>query len=292
MKKNLIKCFISLGLFLFITVMAPDLIPKGVHTAYATTVEKEKSDDYRLNLKSITLVKGKTFPLKVYNLGVNAKLSYKSADSEIASVGDDGTIYAKMVGVTTITATIKDGLSSTSLTCDVTVGPPAFSIKMTRSRIILGIEKSDSLSVIMKPSNTAENARFSSYDPAIAYISSGGRATGKKVGFTYLFAEIDAQNVDGRCKFAYCSIIVVNPEDVLPLESYFSDHPEFNLISEDEFDSALSEFFNSSTVTATPAPTAAAKSSASLVDTLDKFLNGKFNLAALRKELEAKTSVN
>ena len=295
MKKNFVKCFISLGLFLFLAVTMPDLNPNGVKTAYATTVEKEKSDDYRLNLKSIILVKGKTFPLslKVYNTSENAKVSYKSADTEIASVSEDGIVNAKMVGNTTITATIKDGLSSTSLTCDVTVGPPAFSVKMTRSRTILGVEKSDSLSVILKPSNTAENARFSSYDSTIASISPGGRVTGKKVGFTYLFAEIDALNVDGNPKFAYCSTIVVNPEDVLPLESYFNDHSEFSMIPEDAFNAALSEFFNgTAAVTTSPTPTPSAKATETLVESLDKFLEGRFNLTALRKELAAKTTVN
>lgn len=296
MKKNFIKCFISLGLFLFLTVTLPDLSPIGVKTAYATTTEKEKSVDYRLNLKSIILVKGKTFPLplKVYNTTEYAKVSYKSADTEIASVSEDGIVNAKMVGNTTITATIKDGLNSTSLTCDVTVGPPAFSVKMTRSRIILGVEKSDSLSVIMKPSNTAENARFSSYDSTIASIAPGGRATGKKVGFTYLFAEIDALNVDGNPKFAYCSAIVVNPEDVLPLETYFYDHSELNMISEDALTTALTEFFNgtAAVVTTTPTPTPAAKATETLVESLDKFLEGRFNLTAIRKDLAAKTTVN
>lgn len=289
MKKIFMKCLISLGLFLFITVIMPDLSPNGVVKAYATNVEKEKSDDYRLNLKSITLVKGKTFPLKAYNLGENAKVTFKSADSEIASVSEDGTITAKMVGFTTITASIKDGLNTISLTCDVTVGPPAFSVKMTRSRIILGVDKSDSLSVIMKPSNTAEDARYSSYDPAIASVSPGGRATGKKIGFTYLFAEIDALNNDGSRKFAVCSVIVVNPDDVLPMENYFSDHSELSMIPEADLNSALADYFNSSettTVAATPTPTG--KTVETLVESLDKFLNGRFNLVALRKDIAAK----
>lgn len=285
MKKNFIKCVISLGLFLFMTFIMPDLAPNGVKAAYATNVEKEKSEDYRLNVKSITLVKGKTFPLKAYNLGENAKVTYKSADSEIASVSDDGTINAKMVGFTTITASIKDDLNTISLNCDVTVGPPAFSIKMTRSRIILGVEKSDSLSVIMKPSNTAEDPGFSSYDDAIASISSGGRATGKKVGFTYLFAAIDALNSDGKCKYATCSVIVVNPDDVLPLETYFSDHIELNMIPEADLNSALAEYFNSSAV---PTPTPGGKATETLVESLDKYLSNRFNLAALRKDIAVK----
>jgi hypothetical protein len=134
----------------------------------------------------------------------------------------------------------------------------------------------------MKPSNTAEDPGFSSLKDTIASISPGGRATGKNVGFTYLFARIDALNNDGNRKFAACSVIVVNPDDVLPLETYFSEHKELNMIPEDELNSALSDYFNSTAVTPTPTPTPAAKTAETLVESLDKFLNGRFNLAALR----------
>ena len=295
MKKIFIKCFISLGLFLFLTVALPELTPDGVKTAYANEVEKEKSDGYRLNLKSIVMVKGKTFPLplKVYNLSENAKVSFKSADTEIASVSDDGTITAKMVGVTTITATIKDGLGTHSLTCEVTVGPPAFSVKMTRSRIILGVDGSETIEVVMKPSNTAETARFSVHEDygSVVSISPGGRVTGKKVGFTIIYAVIDALNLDGSNKFAYCSAIVVNSDDVQPLETYFSEHPELNMISEGELNTALAEFFNDLPASANSTPSSTAKAP-SLVESLDKFLDGKFNLTAIRKDLAAKATEN
>ncbi|MBH1941564.1 Ig-like domain-containing protein [Mobilitalea sibirica] len=277
-----IKGLIFLGLLLFFTAFIP-LTQFGVNKAYASSIEKEKKEDYRLNLKSIPLVKGKSFTLRVYNVSENAKVSFKSANTEIASVNNDGTIVANNVGFTTITATIEDGENQTPLTCDVTVGPPAFSVKMTRSRIILGLDNSDQLRVILKPSNTTEVARFSSYNSSIASVSTGGRVIAKNIGLTYLFAEIDATNLDGSRKFAACTVIVTRPEDAPLLENYFSDHPEMSLISEADLLSALNEFFNkASEVAPTVTPTAEATSK-SLVEALDQFLNEKFDLAAKRK---------
>lgn len=284
-KKIYFKCIITLGLILFFTLLLP-ITSFNLKTAWAGVIEKENYNDYRLNLRSITLVKDKSFTLKAYNLGESAKVSFKSDDSEIASVNEDGTITANKVGITIITATIKDGNNTTSLTCDITVGPPAFSVKITKSRIILGLDKTAIIRVILKPSNTAEDARFSSYDSAIASISSiGGRVVAKKIGFTYLFAEIDASNFDGKCKFAASSIIITNPEDTPLLETYFNEHSELDMIPEADLSDALAVFFNGEDVTKTTQT-----DKLSLVESLNKFLNKKFDLEALRKEREAAIS--
>ncbi|MDF2944260.1 MAG: hypothetical protein K0S01_3118 [Herbinix sp.] len=281
-KKLLCKCFITLGLLLFFTLLIP-LTSYNVATAEAAIIDKEKNEDYRLNLKSITLVKGKSFTLKVYNLSENAKISFKSDDAEIASVSDDGIVTANKVGTTNITVTIKD----TSLVCEVIVGPPAFSIKLTRSRIVLGLNNSDTLKVILKPSNSAEDARFSSYAPTIVSVSTGGRATAKELGMTYLFAEIDATNNDGTRKFAVCSVIVVNTDDVSLLETYFSEHPELDSISEADLIKALDDFFNGKSDGTAASAKIVEVSKSTMVNNLNRYLEDKFDLTGRRTEAAA-----
>lgn len=245
MKKNFFKkCLISLGLLLFFTFL-PHIMQTPVSIAQASEIEKEKNNEYRLNLRSITLVNGKSFTLRVYNLENDAKVTFRSADPEIASVNDDGVFTANKVGTTTITATVRRGLNTTPLTCEVTVGPPAFSVKLTRSRLFIGLEQSFLLEVVMKPYNTAESPKFSSFDPTIASVSTGGRVTARSHGMTFVFAEIDATYQDGSRKFSTCSVIVTNPEDVPLLIDYFQQHPELNILSEVELTSALFDFFNS-----------------------------------------------
>ena len=269
-------------LFLFTSLFT---LTADSSTAKAGQVEVNKESDYRLNVKSITLVKGKAYTIKVYNLGENAKVSYKSDDVEVASVSDSGEIAANKVGTTIVTALVKDGSNTTPLTCEVTVGLPAFSVKLTKSRLIMGLDKTDFLNVILKPINTVESARFSSYDSQIASVSTAGRVTAKKTGLTYVFAEIEATNADGTRKYSKCTVIVISQEDVSLLETYFSDHPELDYAAEDDVTKALYEYFN----------TKYSESSSSFISSLNQFLDEKLNLGnlkALRDADLAKSQTN
>lgn len=342
-KKFLNICLIFFGSLLFYTFL-PQIMPTSVSIVQASEIEKEKNNEYRLNLNTITLVNGKSFTLKVYNLETDAKVSFKSANPEIASVNENGTFTANKVGKTTITATVRRGLSTIPLTCEVTIGPPAFSVKMTKPIIVLGLEQNYLLEIVMKPTNTAELAKFSSFDSSIASVSSGGRIIGNSLGMTYVFAEINATNLDESRKFASSNVIIVNPEDVSVLNDYIINHFELSLIPESELSSALYEFFNTvyfakpdtsletngvaneaprvptkardanstkstDTATSQATPTTApvsntsdstqvantteavttksnVSSELSLVESLDKFLDSKFDLAGLSQSFE------
>jgi hypothetical protein len=283
-RKYLCKCFITLGLLLFFTLLIP-FTSYNVSTAQAASIDKEKTDSYRLNLKSVTLVKGKSFILKVYNLGANSKVSFKSDDAEVASVSDDGTITANKVGSTVVTVTIKDGIDKTPLTCDVSVGPAAISVKWTKERVYVGLNNDDVLKVIIKPDNTTEVARFSSYDSSIATVSSGGRITAKKIGMTYLFAEIDATDLSGTRKYAVCTVFITSPKDAPLLEEYFNKHSELSRVSGSDLTKALDEFFNGGSAEA--AVTADDASDSALIKALDKFLEDKFKLSEIRDKIKA-----
>lgn len=283
MKQKVIKkSFITLGLLLLFILLTLTT-PVGSTQTYASTTDK--TNEYRLNLKSITMVKGKSFTLKAYNrsssLGEDDRISFRSDTSEVASVSDDGVISANRVGVATITVTIKNKLDQVNLTCDITVGPAAFSIRTAKSLMVLGVHNSDTLRVILRPSNTAETARFSSKDEDIATISSGGRITARKAGLTYLFGEIDANNTDGNRKFSRCILVVTSTHDVSDIENYFSNHPELNLINEDDLAAVLDDFFNRKD----EAARSYISSESSLVDALNLYLQSKFDLAALKERL-------
>lgn len=281
-KKFFHKCILTLGLLIFFTMFLP-VIGFNTYTAMATSIDASKRDGSWLNLKSVTLVKGKSFALNAYNLPEKAQIIFKSDDKEIASVSDEGVITANKVGNTTIRAIIKSDLPDTELTCDVIVGPPAFSIKITKSRLIVGVDKSDFLNVILKPSNTVELAKFSTKGKSsVVSVSSGGRITGKSLGLAYVFAEIDATDSTGARRYDTCTVIVANPEDVTHLEEYFNDHPELDLIPKDELTSALDEYFNEKYPSLTT----------SVVNSLNSYLDGKFNLAELRVTREANISRN
>lgn len=263
MKKFFHKCLISMGLLLLLALLMPNSSVKAAE------------NDYRLITKSITLVKGKSFALRFYNLeNAKATLTFKSDDPEIASVTDDGIIIANRVGNTVVTATIKVDDTVTSLTCNVMVGPPAFSVKIAKSRIIIGVDEASFLDIILKPSNTFESAKYSSYDSSVASVSPGGRIKGKKFGLTYVFALIEAVDGNGERKYDRCTVIVTAPEDAHLLTNYFNEHPELYLIPEADLTSFLDSFFNDSNN---------ASSTTSLVDNLNRCLDEKFDLTKLRK---------
>lgn len=205
MKKKFFKnCLIAIGLYLFFTVFTPFPIAGNAIVAQAASVQQSDQTDIKLNVKNISLVKDTTFELKVYNISDNYKVTYKSSESSIASVDENGVISAVDFGTTTVTVTVKDGLKTiASLDCEVTVGPAALSIKLTKSEVILAVGSKTTLTPILKPNNTVEIAKFYSKDSEIAAVSVGGTITAKTVGTTYIFASIS------NGKYDVCKVTVI-----------------------------------------------------------------------------------
>lgn len=282
-KKSICKCFITLGLLLFFTVLLP-FTSYDVATAKAANLgtDKEKTESYTM-VNSVTLVKGKSYTLKVFNLGEKSKVSYKSNDSEIASVSKDGMITANNVGATVVTVMIKDGVTRTNLTCDVTVGPAAISVKWTKERVFLGLNSEVILKVIKKPDNSPEDVNYFSNAEAIANVSSGGRITAKKIGMTYIFAEI-SPNTDGSRRLSMCTVFVASTADAPVLEAYFNE-PVFSRVSSCDLTKALEEFFNGGSAAAA----VTSDGTSTLISDLDKFLDGKLKLTELRAKIKAET---
>lgn len=209
MRNNLLKkCFITLGLFLFFTTFVPIPVAGNIIVAKASNTQQEQSD-IKLNVKRVSIVKDHTYTLKVYNITDNHKVTFKSSSDSIAKVSDDGTITGTDFGTATVTVTVKDGFKTiATLDCEVTVGPPALSVKLTKSEITLIVGRNTTLTAILKPNNTVEEAKFSSNDTSIATVSVGGRITAKSAGVTYVFASID------NGKYDLCKVTVTEEEQV------------------------------------------------------------------------------
>jgi len=180
---------------------------------FATPISaKAAAPELKLNVKTKALVTEKTYSLKVYNLADNQTVTFKSDHPEFASVDDNGLVSANAVGTAIITATVKaDNKTVAQLECEITVGPPAISVKLTRPTIILMNGRKALLKTILQPLNTVENVKFSSLDTLIASVSSAGRVTARSIGITYLVAAID------NGKFDACQVIVVDEESYLAL---------------------------------------------------------------------------
>ena len=175
---------------------------------FATPVYAQAAaPELKLNVKTKTLVTEKTYQLKVYNLADNQTVTFKSDHPEFASVDENGLVSANAVGTALITATVKSATKTvTQLECEITVGPPAISVKLTQPTIILMDGRKALLKTILQPLNTVEKAKFSSLDNLIASVSSAGRITARSIGTTYIVAAID------NGKYDTCQVIVVDEE--------------------------------------------------------------------------------
>ncbi|MFV0342177.1 MAG: Ig domain-containing protein [Anaerocolumna sp.] len=203
MKTFIKKCCFTLGLLLFFTIILPFPNVGNTKVAAASVVETEQTD-IKLNVKSKSIIKDDTFTLKVYNVTSNQKISFKSSSTTIATVDDSGVITAVDFGTATISVTVKEGFKTiTTQECQITVGPPAISVKLTKSEITLEVGERATLMAILKPNNTVEEAKFVSNDYSIASVSLGGQVTARTVGVTYIFASIS------NGKYDVCKVTVV-----------------------------------------------------------------------------------
>jgi hypothetical protein len=166
---------------------------------------KENVVEPKLNVTEISLVTESQFNLKVYNLTENQKVLFKSSDDSIVSVSKSGKLSALKVGEATVTVTLKDKTAKedTVFKCNVYVGPPAISIRITLSEVTLEVGKRKTLQAILKPNTTAETAIFTSVDPDIVAVSTSGRMLAKKVGTTYIISKI------ANGKYDICTVNVV-----------------------------------------------------------------------------------
>lgn len=170
---------------------------------------EEENNKITLNLKSKSLVKTDTFSLNVYRTSKNQKVFFKSSNNEIASAekttARSAIVTGNKVGIATITVIIKeDSKTVETLTCKVTVTPPAISVKIPYSSISLNVDDKFMLNdeIILKPNTTAEIPKYITSDPDIVSISVSGIITAHSKGEAVIQASIN------NGKYDSCKIIV------------------------------------------------------------------------------------
>ncbi len=175
-------------------------------TAYANTM------DPKLNVKTKAIVKGKDYALKVYNLSETQTVTFSSESPKIASVDANGVVTGLSVGSTVVTAVVNDSASAEplKLECKITVGPPALFVMFSRQSADLEVGQRTLMSWMIAPLNTVELPKFSSSDPQVASVSTGGVVTAKSAGTAYIFAQID----NGQFSVCRVSVTTVEPDSV------------------------------------------------------------------------------
>ena len=150
----------------------------------------------RLNVKNLSMIKGKSYTIRLYNVKKDRKISFKSGNSDIVYIKRATTkfciVRAKASGNTTITATVTDAEADTTvkLKCKVTVSPPAISVKFSSKKVKLTVGTTKKQKFTIKPNISCEKPVFSSENEKIATISSTGIITGVSPGKTVIHAVI------------------------------------------------------------------------------------------------------
>lgn len=167
-------------------------------------IVKQPVTKIRLNQKSISISKGKTYTLRATVTPTNATnraVTWKSSNKKVVTVTSKGKIKAVGAGKATITATAKDG-SRKKATCKITVkksSSDAGSAKLSDTKLTLQVGEKEKLTV-----SNAGGVRvaWGSSDKSVAVVS-GGTITAKKAGT----AVIAARLMDGS-QTLFCNVKV------------------------------------------------------------------------------------
>ena len=172
----------------------------------ATFVNKEvNATAVTLNKTEVTLNKGQSDKLvmTVTPSDFTDEVSWKSSDTNVATIAEDGTLVAKNVG----TATIKVTVGNVSASCKVTVVQPVTSVNIDKSSVTLQALETYALKLTVNPSNAAnKTVQWTSSASDIASIDENGLVTAHKKGE----ATITAEAQDGSGKYDTCKIVVTN----------------------------------------------------------------------------------
>lgn len=131
------------------------------------------------------LLENETLQIKVKILpdyATNKTLTFASSNTNVATISSSGIILAKNEGVTTISATASNGVStSIILTVKKLVEVESISLDPTTATVKIG--KSTTIKATVLPSNAADKSlTWTSSNSQVATVSNTGVVTGKKEG--------------------------------------------------------------------------------------------------------------
>ena len=182
----------------------------GVAGTYAETFANENSIQFvdqqikataaSLDKTELTINKGAAAQL---NLSVTPEnftdiVDWKSTDTNIVTVSDNGVVKAVGVG----TATVKVTVGDVSASCKVTVLQPVTGINLNKSSLTMDALGTFQMTASVYP-DSANDKRitWSSSDPAIASVDENGLVTALKKGTaTITAAAMDGSGVKSTCK--------------------------------------------------------------------------------------------
>ena len=194
-----------------ITVTTED----GKKTATCTITVKEDKvavTGVKLSSTSLSLTEGDSYQLKATVSPINAtnqNVTWKSSNSNVADVDQEGLVAAVKAGTATITVTTEDG--NKTATCTVTVKADKVAVAgvtLNMTSLSMKVNETYQLKATISPADaTNQNVKWESSDSSVADVDQSGLVGALKEGT----ATITVTTEDGN-KTAICTVTVKSGE--------------------------------------------------------------------------------
>lgn len=154
-----------------------------------------------LNMTKATVDEGDELQLETVVAPDNHtdKLTWTSANEEIATVDENGLVTAQATGIVKITVTSGSGKSAT---CTVTVGVPATKVSLNMTKATVSMGGDVQLEATLSPEENTDKVWWTSADETIATVDENGLVTVHSAGKVKITATA------GSGKSAYCTVTV------------------------------------------------------------------------------------
>lgn len=140
-------------------------------------------------------------------------VSWKSSNTQVVTVDENGNLQAVGPGTATITATsqeeVANGVAPKTTTCKVTVRQAVTQIELNETDIALSKGKGITLKATVSPNNaTKKTVKWTSSDPSVATVSTSGYVTGIKNGTCYIVCTAeDGSQITTSCKVTVSQLV-------------------------------------------------------------------------------------
>ncbi len=139
---------------------------------------------------------GDTGSLYAYIDGNSERVTWSCQDDSIATVLSNGTVVAKSIGATTVTATNSNGMKAN---CLIYVYGKASSVELSCDEINIDQGKTSTIKALQSPSEANETVIWYSENENIATVSQTGMITAISKGTTNIYAVTTSSNIRAEC---------------------------------------------------------------------------------------------